>query len=88
MNNLQKLFSCISGFEINKPYTSAKDDYYYELLETRSSHKSRIDHLHSYACEYVGSMTPHECVIVDEALRQDLEIDNSNDRDHLFLNLN
>jgi hypothetical protein len=87
MNNLQKLFSCISGFELNSPFTFAKDDYYYELVDNKASHKDRINHLMNYGNEYVGLLTPHECAIVDKALREDMAINNSNDRDHLYLSL-
>jgi len=87
MNNLQKLFSCISGFEFDMPFTSARDDYYYELVERKASHKERVDHLHAYAIEYVADMTPTDCSVVDEALRQAMTINNSCDRDHLYIGL-
>jgi hypothetical protein len=85
MNNKQKLYCCISGYEPQEPYTSARDDYYYEMIEKKFSYKDRINHLQAYALEYVGDMTAIECGEVDEALRN--QTDNQNDDYYNYSNL-
>lgn len=87
MNNKQKLFSCISGFELNAPFTSAQDDYYYDLIDKKASYKDRVEHLQAYAGEYVENMDLITCCEVDCALINKMSMSNSNDVDHLYISL-
>ena len=88
MNKKQNLFSCISGFEYNAAFKSARDDFYYDLIKVEASHKQRVDHLYAYADQYVpGGLSYAQCSEVDEALRKNMTIDNSDDRNRLYFSL-
>lgn len=52
MNKLQELFCCISGYESLLPFSSAKDDYYFDECETK---EEKMEQLESYADEYLSN---------------------------------
>lgn len=51
-NALQQVASGISGYEPYKPFSSASDDYYYEL----KNDDERINHIMSCAAEIYGDI--------------------------------
>ncbi len=77
MNNKQELFCCISGYEPKSPFSDARDERYFELIENKSSYKERIHHLQIYAETYVNGLKQIDCCEVDEKLQQYIKSDNN-----------
>lgn len=46
MNSKQKLYCAISGYEPNESFSSARNEYYYDLLKKQS--EERLKHLEAY----------------------------------------
>ena len=90
MNNKQKLFTAILGYEPKECFSSAKDEGFYKVLdkynnETHSESKDLTDYLDQYASNALElSLSDAELYEVAEALVKETGIDNSNDRYHLF----
>ena len=79
MNKFQKLYCAISGFERYECWSSASDDFYYDLINKHASLKDILNYLQSYALEYVEEMTTIECSKVHELLIKKFEgIDDRN----------
>lgn len=83
MNNLQLVASSISGYEPNEPFSSARDDFYYDNCTTLPE---KISHLQSYAlCALKGrsiTLSKEECLHI--ILFLDREFPNENNRYHAF----
>lgn len=45
MNDLQNLFSSITGYEVNSVFDSARDEYYFEL----TNKEEKLEQLSNYA---------------------------------------
>lgn len=86
---MQELFSAISGFEFDRPYSSAKDDIYYELLDGGADIKERIQHLDDYCFNvYEDCLTQDEYSRVDSALIEARNFSGSGDKwDQIFIDL-
>jgi hypothetical protein len=74
-NDIQEAIHCISGYSAYEDFTSAKDDYFYDLIEK----KDKINQ----ACAY--GLTENEAIKVIEFLEKTFDCLGS--RDYCFLNI-
>lgn len=83
-NDLQIVASGISGYEPNKPWSSAKDDYYYDLCPT-FAHK--ITQIEDYAREIYNIYNLGICEMKQIQQWLDTEFICADDRYHAFKKL-
>lgn len=70
-NKLQQVASAISGYDHFDDFSSARNDYYYEL----DNDDARLNQILIYSCEVYGnSLSRHEAKVVVDFLRMELDM--------------
>lgn len=84
MNNLQKIASQISGYEPTNDFTSAKNDYYYDL----KTEQEQVEFLIEFSLNVndVEKITDVEARKINSFLQDDADM-SQNDRYHAFMKL-
>lgn len=83
LSDMQKLYSCITGYEgPNAPFSSAKDAYYFDF----NTQDVKIEYLEEYANNYdIGFFSKDELIKVQKAI--DAETNGIDEQHKLFLTL-
>ena len=84
MNKLQAVFCAISGYEYNAPFSSARDEYYYECT-TEDEQISQIKNYAEAACEIY--LTDKQSRKINSALLKAQRFNSTNEWGALYLNL-